>query len=345
MHEKKIIYIIFLFFSCVLCISLFQKKENRHMSNYPFDLVLPKADVPIEDNSWLAKRPFMDKDHSLKEDARYFVAGEKLADAINTAIAVGKPLLMTGEPGTGKTQAAYHTAWRLGVECIHFQVKSESSARDLLYDFDMVRYFRDAHLKKTEVREGEPDEELQKTAYLDMRPLWQAFELAKKKGVPQVLLIDEIDKAPRDFPNDLLHELDQMEFTITETRQKVSAPRQLRPIVFITSNSERRLPEPFLRRCVYHHIVFDDQIVKYAVETRRHEFSTLSDDFLELAMKRFLALRDQNLRKPPATSEYLVWLQVLSLATDKHLQQLEEDLSKLPYLSILLKDHQDIEEL
>lgn len=231
------------------------------------------------------------------------------------------------------------------MECIHFQVKSESTARDLLYDFDMVRYFRDAHLRNADLKPGEPDKELQKSAYLEIRPLWRAFALASKKGVPQVLLIDEIDKAPRDFPNDLLHELDQMEFTITETGQKVSAPRQLRPIVFITSNSERRLPEPFLRRCVYHHIVFDDKIVKYAVESRRHEFSALSDDFLELAMKRFLALRDQNLRKPPATSEYLVWLRVLSLATGKHLHQLEDDLSKLPYLSILLKDHQDIEEL
>ncbi len=315
------------------------------MSNYPFDQVLPQADAPIEDNSWLARRPFMDKDHSLKEDARYFVAGDALADAINTAIAVGKPLLLTGEPGTGKTQAAYHAGWRLGVECIHFQVKSESTARDLLYDFDMVRYFRDAHLGNIDPRQDEADRALRKGEYLDMRPLWRAFELGKEKGIPQVLLIDEIDKAPRDFPNDLLHELDQMEFTIIETGQKVSAPRQLRPIVFITSNSERRLPEPFLRRCVYHHIVFDDRIVKTAVETRRHEFSALSDDFLELAMKRFLALRDQNLRKPPATGEYLVWLRVLSLATDKHHQQLEEELSKLPYLSILLKDHQDIEEL
>ncbi len=315
------------------------------MTDYPFNLVPPKADAPIDDNSWLAKRPFMEKDHSLEEDARYFVAGDVLADTINTAIAVGKPLLLTGEPGTGKTQAAYYAAWRLGVECIHFQVKSESMARDLLYDFDMVRYFRDAHLQNIDPKEGSEEKELPKTEYIDMRPLWRAFDLAREKEVPQVLLIDEIDKAPRDFPNDLLHELDQMEFTITETGQTVSAPRQLRPIVFITSNSERRLPEPFLRRCVYHHIVFDDRIVKWAVESRRHEFGALSDDFLEMAMKRFLALRDQNLRKAPATSEYLVWLRVLALAVDKHHEQLEEDLSKLPYLSILLKDHQDVEEL
>lgn len=185
-----------------------------------------------------------------------------------------------------------------------------------------------------------------KSQYLERRALWQSIELAKKINLPQILLIDEIDKAPRDFPNDLLHELDQMEFTVIETGETIKAPKNLRPIVFITSNSERRLPEPFLRRCVYHHIVFDDTIVKKAVYSRRNEFENLSDDFLDLALKRFLALRDENLRKSPATSELLVWLRVLSLAVgnDDHLQ-LEEDLSRLPYLSILLKDHQDIEEL
>ncbi|MCP4288638.1 MAG: MoxR family ATPase, partial [Gammaproteobacteria bacterium] len=164
-------------------------------------------------------------------------------------------------------------------------------------------------------------------------------------GVPQVLLIDEIDKAPRDFPNDLLHELDQMEFSIIETGDKIDAPPRLRPIVFITSNSERRLPEPFLRRCVYHHIEFDDRIVYQAVESRREDFKNLSDDFLKLALKRFLDLRDRNLRKAPATGEALVWLRVLALALGKYPEQLEEDLSKLPYLGVLLKDHQDIEEL
>lgn len=310
------------------------------MNTYPFHLVPPKGREPLADNSWLVKRPFVEQHRSFKEDAQYFVAGDKLADAINTAIAVGDPLLLTGEPGTGKTQAAYYAAYQLGVECIHFQVKSDSTARSLLYDFDMVRYFRDAHLQNPKRRR-----KLSRRAYIEKRALWEAFSRAQELGVPQVLLIDEIDKAPRDFPNDLLHELDQMEFTITETGEKIQTSPQLRPIVFITSNSERRLPEPFLRRCVYHHIEFNDDIVHAAVESRREDFRALDDEFLKLAVKRFLALRDRNLRKLPATGELLVWLQVLSLATGTYPEQLEEDLSQLPYLEVLLKDHQDRREL
>ncbi len=324
------------------------------MSQYRFNLIPPKAQSPIQDQHCLTQRPFIEKKRSLQTDAPHFIAGDALADAMNTAIAVGDPLLLTGEPGTGKTQAAYYAAWQLGVDCIHFQVKSDSTARDLLYDFDMVRYFRDAHLQNlkdgktkdegNEVGE-EACEELDKGQYIEERALWKAFRIAKEQNVPQVLLIDEIDKAPRDFPNDLLHELDQMEFTIIETGEKIDAPAKLRPIVFITSNSERRLPEPFLRRCVYHHIEFDDRIVEQAVQSRREDFKELSDDFLALAIKRFLGLRDRTLRKAPATGELLVWLRVLSLSTGRYPEQLEEDLSKLPYLGTLLKDHQDIEEL
>jgi len=183
------------------------------MTHYPFDLIPPEASEPLADNSWLAKRPFVDKDYTFKEDAKNFIAGNELADAINTSIAVGKPLLLTGEPGTGKTQAAYYVAWQLKVKCIHFQVKSDSTARDLLYNFDMVRYFRDAHLKNIDLQKvSTNDKQLPKSQYLEQRALWQSILLAKKMNLPQVLLIDEIDKAPRDFPNDLLHELDQMEF-------------------------------------------------------------------------------------------------------------------------------------
>ncbi|UCE05261.1 MAG: hypothetical protein JSW07_16810 [bacterium] len=143
----------------------------------------------------------------------------------------------------------------------------------------------------------------------------------------------------------MLHELDKMDFIVIETGDKITAPKGLRPIVFITSNSERRLPEPFLRRCVYHHIRFDDSIVERAVEARREEFSNLSKEFIKMAIQRFLALRDCSLRKRPTTRELLIWLRVLALAVGTFPKRLEEDLSKLPYLGVLLKDHQDIEDI
>jgi MoxR-like ATPase len=143
----------------------------------------------------------------------------------------------------------------------------------------------------------------------------------------------------------LLHELDKMEFTIVETQENIAADKAQRPIVFITSNSERRLPEPFLRRCVYHHIRFTDELVNKAVKSRMDEYKNLHPDLLELAVKRFLKLRDASLRKRPATGELLVWLRVLALAAGTYPERLNEDLSKLPYLGTLLKDHQDIEDL
>ncbi|MBN1479311.1 MoxR family ATPase [candidate division KSB1 bacterium] len=313
------------------------------MSDYPFDILKHDRTEALADASLLADRPFSRTDWSFQADARRFVPGEQLATAINTAIAVGEPLLITGEPGTGKTQTAYYAAFKLGVEpVLHFQVKSDTTAKDLLYHFDTVRYFHDAHLQH---EEGKSHALLDKTHYVEPQALWQAFDAAKETGTPRVLLINEIDKAPRDFPNDLLHELDKMEFFVNETGQTISAPKNLQPIVFITSNSERRLPEPFLRRCVYVHIRFDDRIVEQAVNVRKDEFSNLSPDFIKMAMQRFLALRDRSLRKRPATGELLVWLRVLSLAIGTYPERLEDDLSQLPYIGVLLKDHQDIEEL
>lgn len=305
------------------------------MPDYPFQLVDYSRTGPLADKALLLNRPFTAAGNSFADDAKRFVPGEQLETAINTAIVVGEPLLITGEPGTGKTQTAYYAAYKLGVEpVLHFQVKSDTNARDLLYHFDTVRYFHDAHFSKN-------GEALDKTKYVERRELWEAFVSPQ----PRVLLIDEIDKAPRDFPNDLLHELDKMEFTVAETRERIAAPKGMRPIVFITSNSERRLPEPFLRRCVYHNITFNDDLVAKAVEKRRDEYARLSEDFIKLAMQRFLTLRDRTLRKRPSTGEFLVWLRVLALAVGTYPERLEQDLSKLPYLGVLLKDHQDIEEL
>lgn len=314
------------------------------MQSYPFRLVHHEAEQPPEPKL-LAQRPFTRVDRSFAADARRFVPGDALETAINTAIAVGEPLLITGEPGTGKTQAAYYVAYKLGIEpLIHFQVKSDSTARDLLYHFDTVRYFYDAHLTSLNVP-GDSKAAPNKRDYIERRALWEAFERAREQSVPQVVLIDEIDKAPRDFPNDLLLELDKMQFTIVETGEDVSAPPHLSPIVIITSNSERRLPEPFLRRCVYHHIQFDDTLVEQAVFNRRDEYATLSEEFLRLAIERFLTLRGQSLRKKPATGELLVWLRVLALATGSDESRLNGDLGSLPHLGVLLKDRQDIDEV
>ncbi len=307
------------------------------MNNYRFRLVDGDRQEPLPDKSLLHNRPGKAAGGSFADDARLFVAGRELDNAINTAIAVNEPLLITGEPGTGKTQAAYYAAYKLGIEpVVHFQVKSDSTAGDLLYHFDTVRYFHDAHLS-----EGQ-HQTLNKADYIEERALWKVL-IAEE---PRVLLIDEIDKAPRDFPNDLLHELDKLEFTVLETGQVVSGSDESRPIVFITSNSERRLPEPFLRRCAYYHIPFERALVERAVERRAAEFPQLSENFLKMALDRFLRLRESTpLRKRPATGELLVWLRVLGLNADEHAGHLDENLAKLPYLSVLIKDHKDMEDL
>jgi MoxR-like ATPase len=270
--------------------------------------------------------------------------------AINTAIAVGEPLLITGEPGTGKTQAAYYAAYKLGLgNVLHFQVKSTSSAGDLLYEFDTVRYFHDASVSRGLDGKLYGLVALTKEDYVEKRDLWLAFE----SGTPRVLLIDEIDKAPRDFPNDLLFELDQMQFKVAETQQVIPPQpnKANRPIVFITSNSERRLPEPFLRRCVYHHINFSEELLNLAVQKRRDEYSDLSDDFLKLAVTRFMSLREQHLNKPPSTAEFLVWLRVLSYHSKVNspglegmLEQVQDQRAAIPYAGLLLKNEEDWEE-
>ncbi len=316
------------------------------MSNYTFRLVNHDRKDHFVDPAMLrqrpARRPEGGKENgtgtesSLVADARRFVPGQELEDAINTAIAVNEPLLITGEPGTGKTTAAYYTAWKLGLgEVLHFQVKSETVARDLLYHFDTVRYFHDAHLT------SKNDKALpEKGKYIEQRALWQALT----SDTPRMLLIDEIDKAPRDFPNDLLHELHEWEFKVAETGRTVRGNPENRPVVVITSNSERRLPEPFLRRCVYHHIRFDHELIRQIVESRQDEYPALDEGFRRMAVDRFLRLRESGLRKRPASGELLVWLRILGLRV-KEYSRLDEDLAKLPHLGVLIKDHQDMEDI
>lgn len=313
------------------------------MTNYPFQLIDAKDPSPLKNRDILLLRPFAEVDDAFSSRARDFEPGPDLTGAMNTALALGQPLLITGEPGTGKTQAAYYAAWKLGIEpVLHFQVKSDTTARDLLYFFDTVRYFHDAHITNIKTPEIQTSSILpNKAAYVEKRLLWEAM----KSETPRVLLIDEIDKAPRDFPNDLLHELNQMEFMVRETQEIVKAPRAKRPIVFITSNSERGLPEPFLRRCVYHNIRCTPELIASAVKSRKKDFKGLSEKFIETAIARFWDLRGSDLRKRPATGELLVWLTVLALSSLNSAEALTHDLSRLPHLGVLLKDQQDIESL
>lgn len=315
------------------------------MEAYPFDLL----DHATQDNGaeLLGRRNGQQRD--LQQDAPRFRPGDALKTAIHTALAVGEPLLLTGEAGTGKTQAAYYVAHKLGLgKVLHFQVKSGSTAQDLLYHFDHVGHFREANLSR-----GSDTPAPKKMDFITKGALWEALESPQ----PSVLLIDEIDKAPRDFPNDLLHELDQMQFKVPELKQAgqdfvIGANNPARPLVFITSNSERRLPEAFLRRCTFHHIAFDAALLNEVKEAHRPDFQQLSDDLLKHAMRRFLKLREQHLRKVPATGEFLVWLRVMALAagTDEGtlqilLAQLRDDDRELPYLGVLLKDRHDLENI
>jgi len=311
------------------------------MPTSDFDLLASNSPAQIEGKLALGGRPCLARQRSHEDEAPRFVPGDELAVAINCALCVGDPLLVTGDPGTGKTQAAYYIAWKLKLgEVLHFQVRSVSQARDLLYSFDTVQYFHEANVKG-----GSPGP-LDKKKFRKKEVLWEAIASAQEEGKPRVVLIDEIDKAPRDFPNDLLHELDQMRITCPETGEQVVAESKNRPIVVITSNSERRLPEPFLRRCVYHHIEFTPAWLDQILESRKEEFQSLGDGVVRVAMDKFLSLREKGLRKIPSTAEFLVWLRVLAGAGGIEAATLQNlDLSRLPYLGALVKDHGDLKDV
>ena len=312
----------------------------------PFDLIaLAQNKQNDELITALKQRSYAHSD--LKQAAQFFCLHDDLKESVNTAIAVGEPLILTGEAGTGKTQSAYYIAELFGLgDVLHFQVKSDTKAKDLLYQFDTVRYFHDA--------QSSDHQDLDKFDYLDKGVLWQA--LASDTEKPRVVLIDEIDKAPRDFPNDLLHEIDQMNFKIAElgcddSRYEVKAEEGMRPIVFISSNSERQLPDAFLRRCVFHHISFDDAMFAEVIAAHHSAFKNLSDDFIALALQRFIVLHQrEDFRKRPSTGELLTWLRTLALWLAAEPEQLErvrqllsDDGAELPCLGVLFKDRQDLE--
>src|SRR3954471_11103106 len=229
-----------------------------------------------------------------------YIATDDLMMAVNAAVTLGRPLLIKGEPGTGKTQLAQEIARALGKPLFEWHVKSTSKAQQGLYEYDAVSRLRDSQLGDARVHDI--------ANYILKGSLWQAFE----SDVQPVLLIDEIDKADIEFPNDLLRELDRMEFYVYETRQLVKARK--RPIIVITSNNEKELPDAFLRRCFFHYIRFPDKETMEKIVAVH--FPTLKKSLLREAMEVFFEVREvPGLKKKPSTSELLDWLKLL-LAED-----------------------------
>ncbi len=271
-----------------------------------------------------------------ERSAPHFRLDAGLETAINMSLAVGSPLLLTGEPGTGKTQVAYYLSWYFSIPAFLYQVRSTASAENLKYDFDAVAYLREAQHPDPQKRRG-------REAFLQPKALWQAYQCQ----TDCVLLIDEIDKAPRDFPNDLLQELDKHEFAHPFTDELIRPSSGRPPIVIITSNAERRLPDAFLRRCIFHHIELTPELLRSAVEARAEngDFPRLEPETLQAACQRFWDLRDQELRKRPSTAELLAWLAILSARRVGANELKEVPLAELPGLAALIKDRDDLEQL
>ena len=258
-----------------------------------------------------------------------YVATDELALAVNAAITLERPLLIKGEPGTGKTMLAEEVANSLGKSLIRWHVKSTTKAQQGLYEYDAVSRLRDSQLGDARVEDI--------NNYIKRGVLWDAFE-AKEKPV---LLIDEVDKADIEFPNDLLLELDKMEFYVYETKQNVVAKK--RPIVIITSNNEKDLPDAFLRRCFFHYIRFpDEETMKSIIEVH---FPKIKKNLIDSALKSFFEVREvPGIKKKPSTSELLDWIKLL-LAEDVPPELLREKGSKNalpPLYGALLKNEADV---
>jgi len=257
-----------------------------------------------------------------------YVATDDLKIAVNAAVQLERPLLVKGEPGTGKTELAKQVSAAMGLRMIEWNIKSTTRAQQGLYEYDAVSRLRDSQLGDARVHDV--------SNYIRKGKLWEAFEAGEKV----VLLIDEIDKADIEFPNDLLQELDKMEFFVYETGQTIKA--DVRPIVIITSNNEKELPDAFLRRCFFHYIQFPDmETLKKIVEVHH---PGIKADLLTIALTQFYEIREQQgLKKKPSTSEVIDWLKLL-LAEDMEAKDIKADgSSALPKLhGALLKNEQDV---
>ncbi|QTN24008.1 MoxR family ATPase [Rhizobacter sp. AJA081-3] len=258
-----------------------------------------------------------------------YVATPDLMLAVNAAITLKRPLLVKGEPGTGKTMLAEEVASALKLPLLQWHVKSTTKAQQGLYEYDAVSRLRDSQLGDERVKDIHN--------YIVKGVLWQAFSAEQ----PVALLIDEIDKADIEFPNDLLRELDRMEFYVYETRELVKARH--RPLVFITSNNEKELPDAFLRRCFFHYIKFPDADTMQSIVDVH--FPKLKKELLAAALKNFYDVRNlPGLKKKPSTSELLDWLKLL-VAEDiplEALQSKDEKVAVPPLVGALLKNEQDV---
>jgi MoxR-like ATPase len=262
-----------------------------------------------------------------------YVATDDLMLAVNAAATLKRPLLIKGEPGTGKTMLAEEVAQALGMPLMQWHIKSTTKAQQGLYEYDAVSRLRDSQL--SDIDGGERVKNIHN--YIVKGVLWQAFTAEK----PVVLLIDEIDKADIEFPNDLLREIDRMEFYVYETRELIKAVH--RPLVFITSNNEKELPDAFLRRCFFHYIKFPDATTMQKIVDVH--FPKLRKELLAAALKNFYDVRNlPGLKKKPSTSELLDWLKLL-VAEDiplEVLQSKDDKVSVPPLVGALLKNEQDV---
>ena len=267
------------------------------------------------------------------QGSKNYVATQDLMLAVNAAATLKKPLLVKGEPGTGKTMLAEEVAETMGVPLLQWHIKSTTKAQQGLYEYDAVSRLRDSQLSSLDGSEKVKDIH----NYIVKGVLWQAFT----SETPVALLIDEIDKADIEFPNDLLREIDRMEFYVYETRELIKAKH--RPLVFITSNNEKELPDAFLRRCFFHYIKFPDaDTMRQIVDVH---FPGLKKELLAAAMKTFYDVRNlPGLKKKPSTSELLDWLKLL-VAEDISLdvlQSKDDKVSVPPLVGALLKNEQDV---
>ncbi|RFS14776.1 MoxR family ATPase [Emticicia sp. C21] len=268
-----------------------------------------------------------DKNNSFTGTSDY-VATRELQTAVNASISLQRPLLIKGEPGTGKTLLAFEVARALGKQLFTWHIKSTTTAQQGLYEYDAVSRLRDSQLGDTRVNHVEN--------YIKKGKIWEAFDTDEQS----VLLIDEIDKADIEFPNDLLQELDRMEFYCYELKQTIKAKH--RPIIIITSNNEKELPDAFLRRCFFHFIRFPDkETMQQIVDVH---YRGLEEALLTNALKTFFGIREiKNLKKRPSTSELIDWLKLLLVGrvSANDLNDLSEINEIPPFLGALLKNESD----